>query len=1036
MKIKSVEISAFRIYDNPKEATFDFTDKQGSIANFVGLYAPNGFGKTSFYDAVEWGITNSIQRFYIRNTEMDILAHSQSSYNDISLLKNSNSSRDTFVKIVMDTEEKEQTLPKKRNQKSDLNFRQPKVHDFQQVILSQEWISAFLTEKNGVERLKKFMEKPDLAPIYSYFRKLIIQIGVLKTKKEKLQEDIDKYQKQFINNTQDNLLDKINSQIDLLASKFNQSNLFPIQLSTTKEEVKNLRDIITERLSSQNKIPEIQSKLDDLFIAKSGSKEMIGIEQFFKYKAALGDLSIKISEIRDRIRQFDNLEKNTNSLLQLKSTLGSLQNQKQECDVVSDIFEDYKEINEEILKRIADIFTNEEQLKPIQVQASALNQEEVELNVQLESILSQLSELSNNIAAFPSIKERINSSNDKIINLKESISSFPESKANIEENINQLRRVIGDIQELIDNIKNQRYSTQSVIEIPNLVAIINVIEGNIEKLTSKKEALLVLNERIESQKQLNSSLQNFVEIGLKLAAERQSSLCPLCEQDYGTYLELAQKISKNTGLTKLLQDLLGEKSDLLSEINTLENEISENNKILITFYNELKDESLQLVKVQEEKLSQLTNAYNDRNNELQQQQELLSELNKFLGGNDIDEFESILSKKIDDLTKSKETLSEKLTKVRLRIKEFNDNKSIILNKVELYKNEIEALEQNEKYNKVISWFNTTLFTQNIEREYLYSKKTALSRQIEDLVTQIKLAENKILQLSQSLAELNLEVLKKQNNDNEKKLIELQQSVNSYKAFLIERFQINPDNYDFLTLLDAIGQKNNEEATKLETNRKLIQEYEKLQSYSINVEGFLQSEDVKYRLKKLNEDLNFLRNNVEPLLKREKENTKNYLNERVRDFFYEKLINELYKKIDPHPDFKSVKFQPDFESDNPRLDVFVKNNTDETMLIPNLYFSTAQINILSLSIFLASALNSKKYDCIFIDDPIQSMDSINVLSTIDLLRSIALSYDKQIILSTHDENFHNLLKKKMPPNLFKSKFLELESFGKLKATSLE
>jgi exonuclease SbcC len=35
------------------------------------------------------------------------------------------------------------------------------------------------------------------------------------------------------------------------------------------------------------------------------------------------------------------------------------------------------------------------------------------------------------------------------------------------------------------------------------------------------------------------------------------------------------------------------------------------------------------------------------------------------------------------------------------------------------------------------------------------------------------------------------------------------------------------------------------------------------------------------------------------------------------------------------------------------------------------------------------------------------------------------------LSTHDENFHYLLKKKMPPELFESKFLELESFGKVK-----
>jgi exonuclease SbcC len=60
-----------------------------------------------------------------------------------------------------------------------------------------------------------------------------------------------------------------------------------------------------------------------------------------------------------------------------------------------------------------------------------------------------------------------------------------------------------------------------------------------------------------------------------------------------------------------------------------------------------------------------------------------------------------------------------------------------------------------------------------------------------------------------------------------------------------------------------------------------------------------------------------------------------------------------------------------------------------------------------------------------------MDSINILSTIDLLRSIVVNHKKQIILSTHDENFHNLLKKKMPSNLFNSKFMELKTFGKVK-----
>lgn len=54
--------------------------------------------------------------------------------------------------------------------------------------------------------------------------------------------------------------------------------------------------------------------------------------------------------------------------------------------------------------------------------------------------------------------------------------------------------------------------------------------------------------------------------------------------------------------------------------------------------------------------------------------------------------------------------------------------------------------------------------------------------------------------------------------------------------------------------------------------------------------------------------------------------------------------------------------------------------------------------------------TKAVDCIFIDDPIQSMDSINILSFIDLFRGITLSLGKQLIVSTHEENFHIITEK--------------------------
>ncbi len=160
-------------------------------------------------------------------------------------------------------------------------------------------------------------------------------------------------------------------------------------------------------------------------------------------------------------------------------------------------------------------------------------------------------------------------------------------------------------------------------------------------------------------------------------------------------------------------------------------------------------------------------------------------------------------------------------------------------------------------------------------------------------------------------------------------------------------------------------------------------------------------------------------------------TKKYLKSEIDGFFNKSLINELYKKIDQNPDFTSVTFNLDLESDQPGLEILVKDNPKNNIENHSYNFSPAQVNSLSMAVFLASVLTSNKFDCIFIDDPILSKGSINQLATLDLLRSIAFCYNKQIIVSTSDQTIHSLFQKKMPPDLFNSKFLELESFGKLK-----
>jgi hypothetical protein len=169
---------------------------------------------------------------------------------------------------------------------------------------------------------------------------------------------------------------------------------------------------------------------------------------------------------------------------------------------------------------------------------------------------------------------------------------------------------------------------------------------------------------------------------------------------------------------------------------------------------------------------------------------------------------------------------------------------------------------------------------------------------------------------------------------------------------------------------------------------------------------------------------------------------NSLKDKVSDFlllkinavFNQKTINEIYRKIDPHPDLKEIKLVPEFNDVKPRLNIYAVDADGNNQVNPSLYLSSAQINILSLSIFLAKALQNKEtmINTIFMDDPIQYLDSINVLSFIDLIRTITTdsAIDRQMVISTHDENFFKLLQRKFDTNYYSSKFIKFDSYGKV------
>lgn len=87
-----------------------------------------------------------------------------------------------------------------------------------------------------------------------------------------------------------------------------------------------------------------------------------------------------------------------------------------------------------------------------------------------------------------------------------------------------------------------------------------------------------------------------------------------------------------------------------------------------------------------------------------------------------------------------------------------------------------------------------------------------------------------------------------------------------------------------------------------------------------------------------------------------------------------------------------------------------------------------MNALAVCVFLSLSLgvNQPPLSTIVLDDPLQSLDDINLLGLIDLLRQT--KDQRQLFVSTHDVRFGSLLSRKLRPRTASQRTLVVEIEG--------
>ncbi|WP_120512414.1 AAA family ATPase [Photobacterium salinisoli] len=1055
MKLKKVEIQAFKSYLQKEDGTFDFTSSDSETpANFISLFAPNGFGKTSFFDAIDFAITKKITR-YVRSDKLSKLNleecrqhNTQGEKQLVIRNKNAPLNLKTIVRVSTDRNEKPFISSYKNSQKNSSDLRiqsKSNINNyFESSMLYQESIDAFLRETNSEDRFLKFSEiDGELVEINRVRTSILSVKSEISNEEEKLVaekltlEKEEKSQLEILNN-----VDEVNRIISEL-NKSNENIALPL-ISAPYNESSHfaLSSRIIELYNSLEKNSKI-NKEEVLTLESQLSKIELAISMYQQY------LSFK--EERERIILLNSNISKLDEFIQAKIKLdNNIKDAESERIDLIQICEDAKKFTEVYLQK-----TNVE--RELEGHKKVLTSKSERLNDnkrKLSKLLSERVVLEKELSEVKSKKTQLNDTYDKISKLIKAERDFKLKFEVLNNECDTYLNKIKSTKEEMDEVKClkindvTKYLEKGNISQKdnNLLRDITDRYKNIEdEISIFDRDVNAKHQKLNEVRKQNSDVLTLIEKASVLISETQQSHCPLCDRPNHSYEELLARISKNSALSELEKSLVVDLNKLNDDKSKLENNLNATLGAFKTFISNYivsakrEIDVLDLKKAKKEiEIINLREEFS----KIKQEMDILNTSVMYMSKEEynlhLDGRMSTLIQCVDELYNSAELLKKEIEYGNVNVDDINKLQDI----------ENRLSESNAKLSGYVK-LNEFITKSKLEQSSSIAEITELAINfITELDAKLAqyIAEKSKLVDAEKVIDLHVEKspycnleLRERNN----KIHALQDDMDIIIKSMPWFFNIlngydSASNEDLSTFIRlSIENMINDVSLKDDKNHKLLVLVSTVKDISEELIGYLDITEIQSKLRGINCKLKKLYS-ISIELENDSISLGKEISSRVDAFFNTDLINKIYQSIDPHPEYKEIIFTCTAE-DKPKLLVSARSSKSNQLMSPTLSFSSAQINVLALSIFLARAINAKDdeendVDCILIDDPVQSIDAINTLGLIDTLRMISVKFNKQIILTTHDENFHELLKKKIPQDSFSSKFLRLKSFGKVSQDS--
>ena len=1036
MKIKKVEVQAFRAYLEKSNGTFDFMvpgqDGVEVPANFVSLYGPNGFGKSSFYDAVEWAMTNGSERFTGGIYEAAARGSKQEDQ-ALRILRNTGAPDDleTKVSVFTTVDEFARNPGVVRKDSIDVDFKDKKLAEgadfYRTIFLSQDAIDRFIRGVNPETRYQEFAEE------YGEGTELLrreVQAAYLGVGEQV--ENCKVTEKKLSNELQSPIDNCLVETFIAVAGELRETG---IPLASLREAVGDTdldeltEDIVTSLSKAQHEIDLLTTRelalnelAEGLAYNTTDSDELSGLiaaeQRLIGAQGTLGKKDTLLQTQAERARKLNSITealRRHESIVAISEKYRGLRKAKLEFD---------KAVSAEGLR-----------LKTFELKLEQLTSQRGELQGRLKDLQERKATWDILRSGSDGIFEKIAKSENDQLALDGELKDASTKLASISSRLIEQAKLLAAIDKMPGNVFELVVQDFAMLDIEaNRFSELRAARAESVLIEDRLANINLLIQDLETQ---SDAFGKLASIAGEILAKDPKPNCPLCQKNHGSFRELQDAIDSNG----LLQGALKEKSDqraleaenLARSKRALSDMISEKNTLKARKIKQLADDVRKIT--DEETIAQRDKSLIE-SRIASAKQELIS--NKAIVLNlDREQLSAKIAQELEGFTTRVEIAQADLAAINEEIDSIGPLQSSSISIVSEAKAELAKIEVDVDFVKVRAYLlenNLELSGDVRDLEDFAEKFNGDAKELRGLLEE---AEESLVSIAEELESAGLpseiRLIKRDIEIVASRISELRARIESYSSRFVTTVQVSlagdADDEERLRTAteDTIERKKSLDAIREKLGR--------LQALLFSIRSVISREVAR---KELDFTVN-RRAEYESLRKKiaaELLDINATLARQLDSMFQTNLINEIYRKIDPHPNFSEVRFACGFGLRNkPTLNVMVRDKDSEKEISPLLYFSAAQLNILSLSIFLARALNAKSpsgqpLDLILIDDPIHSMDSINVLSTIDLLRGIALNHDKQIVISTHDENFYELLKRKVPSGLCQSKFLKLKSFGRV------